>query len=284
MQASVAARPALGARPFSARDAPTARAAPLPGVGRVGPPAASRLVQSVQRSQGGMQGRSEAHVVRAEEGKVGKVQIGQSGKTNIRRAALAIRRFGYVSFWAQLGLSLVSAIVLLFSVAFSRESSQSVSLYFTLFGIMASILSTFWAFGYTRLARTMFKYGAYLEGKLKKSDGVKEVTKYRVYQSLVRGVIINMAGFGATVLGMQATVGLLVAKTLTSATANPFLAGGASSWNPVLALDVFLVQASANTLLAHFVSLCVNLLLMRQLALGGAVSDVPGTDPKAQPA
>ena len=43
---------------------------------------------------------------------------------------------------------------------------------------------------------------------------------------------------------MQATVGLLVAKTLTNATANPFLAGGAGSYNPVLALDVFLVQVS----------------------------------------
>ena len=41
---------------------------------------------------------------------------------------------------------------------------------------------------------------------------------------------------------LQATVGLLVAKTLTNATANPFLAGGAGAYNPVLALDVFLVQ------------------------------------------
>lgn len=41
-------------------------------------------------------------------------------------------------------------------------------------------------------------------------------------------------------------MGLLVAKTLTNATANPFLAGGAGSYNPVLALDVFLVQVSAS--------------------------------------
>jgi hypothetical protein len=40
----------------------------------------------------------------------------------------------------------------------------------------------------------------------------------------------------------QATVGLLVAKTLTNATANPFLSGGSGAYNPVLALDVFLVQ------------------------------------------
>lgn len=48
---------------------------------------------------------------------------------------------------------------------------------------------------------------------------------------------------------MQATVGLLVAKTLTNATANPFLAGGAGAYNPVLALDVFLVQVICSVLL-----------------------------------
>ena len=43
-------------------------------------------------------------------------------------------------------------------------------------------------------------------------------------------------------MAVQATVGLLVAKTLTNATANPFLSGGAGAYNPVVALDVFLVQ------------------------------------------
>lgn len=47
---------------------------------------------------------------------------------------------------------------------------------------------------------------------------------------------------------MQATVGLLVAKTLTNATANPFLSGGAGAYNPVVALDVFLVQVAPSYL------------------------------------
>lgn len=59
-----------------------------------------------------------------------------------------------------------------------------------------------------------------------------------------RSAGINLGGIAATLLGLQATVGLLVAKTLTNATANPFLSGGSGSYNPVLALDVFLVQAS----------------------------------------
>lgn len=43
---------------------------------------------------------------------------------------------------------------------------------------------------------------------------------------------------GAAILGMQATVGLLVAKALTTS-ATPYYPPGST---PVLALDVFLVQ------------------------------------------
>jgi len=76
-------------------------------------------------------------------------------------------------------------------------------------------------------------------------DNSKRVKKADVLNTLMRGSWINVLGLGSTLLGLQATVGLLVAKTLTNATANPFLAGGAGSYNPVLALDVFLVQVCA---------------------------------------
>lgn len=59
-------------------------------------------------------------------------------------------------------------------------------------------------------------------------------------KSLKNGIVVNLLGMGAAVLGLQATVGLLVAKALTTST-NPYqtLTPGSS---PVLALDVFLVQ------------------------------------------
>ena len=57
-----------------------------------------------------------------------------------------------------------------------------------------------------------------------------------------QGAIINVLGAGATMLGLSATIGVLLAKTLTSATVNPFLATSSSNWNPVLAFDVFNVQ------------------------------------------
>jgi len=63
----------------------------------------------------------------------------------------------------------------------------------------------------------------------------------QVVKNLRNGVLINILGMGAALLGMQATVGLLVAKALTSSAA-PFLQGPAAGYSPVLALDVFLVQ------------------------------------------
>ena len=117
------------------------------------------------------------------------------------------------------------------------KNGPSISLWLTLFGVVAGFLSTFWSFGYTRLSRRLYKYLS-----TGPDDNSKRVKKTDVLNTLMRGSWINVLGLGSTLLGLQATVGLLVAKTLTNATANPFLAGGAGSYNPVLALDVFLVQ------------------------------------------
>ena len=119
------------------------------------------------------------------------------------------------------------------------QSGPGVSLYLTLLGVVLSFLSTFWAFGYTRLSRKLLGYSrAAPQGKFQR------ISKQDVRATLERGCWFNVLGMASTLLGLQATVGLLVAKTLTNATANPFLAGGAGSYNPVLALDVFLVQVN----------------------------------------
>ena len=62
-----------------------------------------------------------------------------------------------------------------------------------------------------------------------------------VVKSLRNGIVVNLLGMGAAVLGMQATVGLLVAKSLTTS-AVPYYQAIPSGQSPVLALDVFLVQ------------------------------------------
>lgn len=62
-----------------------------------------------------------------------------------------------------------------------------------------------------------------------------------VVTSLRNGIAVNLLGMGAAILGMQATVGLLVAKALTTSS-TPYYQGLSPGSSPVLALDVFLVQ------------------------------------------
>jgi hypothetical protein len=62
-----------------------------------------------------------------------------------------------------------------------------------------------------------------------------------VIKSLKNGIVLNILGMGAAVLGMQATIGGLVAKALTTS-AVPYYQTTSSGQSPVLALDVFLVQ------------------------------------------
>ena len=66
-----------------------------------------------------------------------------------------------------------------------------------------------------------------------------------VVKSLKNGIVLNILGMGAAVLGMQATVGLLFAKALASS-AVPYYQGIPPGQSPVLALDVFLVQVYAD--------------------------------------
>ncbi|RRT61199.1 hypothetical protein B296_00006253 [Ensete ventricosum] len=87
-----------------------------------------------------------------------------------------------------------------------------------------------------------------------------------VVKTLKNGIVLNLLGMGAAILGMQATVGLLVAKALTTSTV-PYYQGISPGRSPVLALDVFLVQASANTILSHFLGLVFSLELLRAVTL-----------------
>ncbi len=90
----------------------------------------------------------------------------------------------------------------------------------------------------------------------------------QVIEMIKRGLVINVTGLGATLIGIQTLVGMLVAKTLTNASVNPFMASAAGSYNPVLALDVFLVQAATNTLFGHFLSLLFSLWLLNVMIDG----------------
>ncbi|KAK9109308.1 hypothetical protein Sjap_017368 [Stephania japonica] len=174
------------------------------------------------------------------------------------------KRLGGLGFWGQLVCTVVAAVILSFSIVVTGRIASPVTFYATAGGIVAAFVSVFWSFGYLRLSDRL---------KRTANDPAKAPPRAQVVQSLKNGIILNLLGMGAAVLGMQATVGLLVAKALTSS-ANPYYQGISPGTSPVLALDVFLVQASANTILSHFLGLVFSLELLRSVTLPPAEGNV----------
>uniref|UniRef100_M8C0Y7 Protein TIC 21, chloroplastic n=1 Tax=Aegilops tauschii TaxID=37682 RepID=M8C0Y7_AEGTA len=152
--------------------------------------------------------------------------------------------------------------------------SSPFTFYTTAAGVAAAFISVFWSFGYIRLSERLRKTA---------SAPAKAPPRADVIKSLKNGIVLNILGMGAAVLGMQALVGALVAKALTTS-AVPYYQATSAGQNPVLALDVFLVQifrkkiaydsfrisnceASANTILSHFLGVATSLELLRSVSI-----------------
>ncbi|CAA7407652.1 unnamed protein product [Spirodela intermedia] len=165
------------------------------------------------------------------------------------------KRLGSLGFWGQLICTAVAAVILSFSAIITGNITSPATFYATSAGIAAAFVSVFWSFGYIRLSERLRKTAG---------DPSKAPPRAEVVKSLRNGIVVNLLGMGAAVLGMQATVGLLVAKALTTS-AVPYYQAIPAGRSPVLALDVFLVQASANTILSHFLGLLFSLELLRSV-------------------
>ncbi|XP_073000645.1 protein TIC 21, chloroplastic [Typha latifolia] len=167
------------------------------------------------------------------------------------------KRLGNLGFWGQLVCTVVSAAILSFSAVVTGRITSPATFYATSAGIAAAFVSVFWSFGYIRLSEKLRRTA---------NEPAKAPPRADVVKSLKNGIVVNVLGMGAAILGMQATVGLLVAKALTTSTV-PYYQGISPGQSPVLALDVFLVQASANTILSHFLGLVFSLELLRSVTL-----------------
>ncbi|XP_057502488.1 protein TIC 21, chloroplastic-like [Actinidia eriantha] len=185
-----------------------------------------------------------------------RAKLAQVSK-RLENTAMHFKRLGSLGFWGQLVCTVVAAVILAFSVVITGKITSPATFYATAGGIVAAFISVFWSFGYVRMSDKLRKTA---------NDPSKAPPRADVVKSLKNGIVLNLLGMGAAVLGIQATVGSLVAKALTSS-AIPYYQGTSPAYSPVLALDVFLVQASANTIISHFLGLVFSLELLRSVTL-----------------
>lgn len=70
------------------------------------------------------------------------------------------KRLGSLGFWGQLVCTVVSAVILSFSVVITGKVSSPATFYATAGGIAAAFVSVFWSFGYIRLSEKLRRTAA----------------------------------------------------------------------------------------------------------------------------
>lgn len=188
-----------------------------------------------------------------------RAKLAQVSK-RLEKTARYFKNLGTLAFWSQLVCTTVSAGILSFSAVATGNATSPFTFYATGLGIVAAFTSVFRSFGYIRLSKTLRRTA---------TEPAKAPPRAAVVKNLRNSIVLNVVGMGAAVLGMQATVGALVAKALTTSSV-PYYQGISAGQSPVLALDVFLVQASANTILSHFLGLSSSLELLRSVTISPA--------------
>ena len=180
--------------------------------------------------------------------------------TNLKLISQSLRLTGWIAFWTQLVLGVISSVILLL-YAFSSSTSPIRSaemaqgtgfgIFFAISGLVTLGMGIYWAFRYTRLATHLKDPIATLRPS--KGDTIKAV---RI------GVVVNLIGMLLTLVGAQAIIGSTLARSL-SQQPGTFAPGGTMQF--IQPLDLFVVQANTNTIFAHFAGVVAALWLLTRL-------------------
>ena len=165
-----------------------------------------------------------------------------------QEVATALKKIGWIGFWVQLGLMVVSGGILLVALAnpsLNLNASNPLSelaLFFAVGGLLVLGLSIYGNWRYTHLAKRLQipRPATYS----KKSD---------VIRLLQQGLLVNSVGTILTLLSIAASIGTLLGKSLTHV--EGLAIDNASQF--IKPLDMLLVQANINTIIAHFVGIVI---------------------------
>lgn len=179
----------------------------------------------------------------------------QSIPAPLRQIARTFSTTGWVSFWSQIVLGVISGVVLLVSSAFGRNTTANnpgtgFGVFFAVCGLLVLAGSIYTAFRYTTIAK-----------QLQSSNPAVRPRKADTIQVLRLGLLVNLIGMLITLFGAYAIVGTLVGKSI-SQTQTALLDPNRA----ISGLDMFVVQANINTIGAHFVGIIATLWLLQRIS------------------
>ena len=176
----------------------------------------------------------------------------------LKQIASTFRLTGWISFWSQLVLTIVSSAILLFAPIASRgvESANNpgtnVGVILTVCGLAVLGFNMYWAFlRYIPIGRRLQGAAA---ARPKKAEAI---------QVLRIGLVASLVGILLALLGAEAIIGLLFGKALSQGAAG-FINTDQSKF--IQPLDILIVQASINVILAHFIAIATSLWLLNKMS------------------
>lgn len=177
---------------------------------------------------------------------------GQTGSSsslalNYKPASRALWRVGWLTWWVQFLLTGVSAVIVGFALAFPvvdvKTAASAVGFVLATAAVVVALISLMWTYSYTRLS-------IWLSSDDNRND-VSESGSKRIGRRLGRGLSIALLGLVIATLGLQAIVGTVLGRLLTSGGLGRAASSSANVSAPVVQpVDVLVVQACANVVLA----------------------------------
>jgi hypothetical protein len=110
-----------------------------------------------------------------------KEKISQVSK-RLESTGRYFKRLGGLGFWSQLVCTVVSSVILAFSVVITRSPTSPPTFYITAIGIVATFLSVLWSFGYIQLAVRLRKTANDPAKSPPCADVVKNLKKWNCYK------------------------------------------------------------------------------------------------------
>ncbi|BAT51479.1 hypothetical protein NOS3756_04020 [Nostoc sp. NIES-3756] len=181
-----------------------------------------------------------------------------SSSSTLRSIGQTFRLTGWISFWIQLVLGVISGIIVLLFGIFSQRSGSPNNNPGTGFGVFLAVCGLLVLGGGIYLAYRYTRIGS----QLLSSNPSNRPRKVETVQVLRLGLWINLGGTVLTLLGAQAIVGTLVARSISPQAVTTQL------FDPtriISGLDMLVVQANINTVSAHFCGLVGSLWLLNRI-------------------
>lgn len=184
------------------------------------------------------------------------LEIDTNTPQSVRRISAQLRRVGWLGFWLQLVLAVISTLIFLFAIPFAstgaRNPGTGGSLLFAVGGLVAVYISTYWSFRYISIGR-----------KLKNPD--LRPRKADTVKLIQWGLLCSLLGLGSSVIGAESISGTLLGKSLSLA--QPFAVYSPDALSKIIQpLDIFIVLANTHTITAHFIGIVCSLWLLSKIS------------------